>query len=90
MSKGKHNPNKVSVRLTDENLKLLNNAKAHGYTTSQFINQSIAGAVISDQNLPRKICPHLCILQDCISNIEDLQLQNEIKQEVNAIWRALK
>ena len=84
------NKEKVSVRLTHSSSKQLEIAKQSGYTTSQFINQCIEGTEIRNMCLPQKLCPHLCILQEYIDNIENTVLQDKAKEEIHKIWLALK
>lgn len=81
---------KVSVRLSHNSLKQLEVAKQSGYTTSQFINQCMEGAEIKNLCLPQEICPHLCVLQECIDNIENIALREKAKKEAHEIWLALK
>jgi len=84
------NKDKISVRLTHSSCKLLEIAKQSGYTTSQFINQCIEGGEIKNLHLPQTLCPHLCILQEYIDNIENTVLQEKAKEEIHKIWLALK
>ena len=82
--------NKVSVRLSHISLEQIEAAKQSGYTISQFINQCIEGSEIKNLHLPQTICPHLCILQEHIDNIEDKTLRDKAKEETHKIWLALK
>lgn len=82
--------NKVSVRLSHNSLKQIETAKQSGYTISQFINQCIEGSEIRNLHLPQTICPHLCILQEYIDNIESKTLRDKAKEEIHKIWLALK
>lgn len=82
--------NKVSVRLSHNSLKQIEAAKQAGYTISQFINQCIEDSEIKDLHLPQRICPHLCVLQEHIDNIENQILRNKAKEEIHKIWLVLK
>ena len=82
--------NKVSVRLSHNSLKQIEAAKQAGYTISQFINQCIEDSEIKDLHLLQTICPHLCILQEHIDNIDDKTLRDKAKEETHKIWLALK
>lgn len=84
------NKDKVSVRLSRNSRKQLEIAKQDGYTTSQFINQCMENAEIKDIALLQAICPHLCILQEHIDNIENTTLREIAKEEIHKIWLALK
>ena len=84
------NKEKVSVRLTHSNSNKLEIAKQSGYTASQFINQCMERAEIRNMYLPQTLCPHLCILQEYIDNIENAVLREKAKEEIHKIWLALK
>ncbi len=84
------NKSKVSVRLSHDSLKQIEIAKQSGYTTSQFINRCIEGSEIKNLHLPQTICPHLCVLQEHIDNIENQTLRDKAKEEIHKIWLALK
>lgn len=84
------NKDKISVRLSHNSLKQLEIAKQSGYTTSQFVNLCIEGAEIKNIHFSQTICPHLCILQEHIDNIENTVLREKAKKEIHNIWLALK
>lgn len=81
---------KISVRLTPEANNLLQEAKTKGYTVSNYINGLILGTVALDLAQYRCLIPNLCHLESLLTEERDTELRNEMKKEINGLWRFLK
>lgn len=81
---------RISVRLDPEAAIILQDAKNKGYTTSQYINAIIKKTAVMDIGQYRKIFPHLCELERLLEDNDDVTQKNDMRREVNNIWRCLK
>ena len=81
---------RISVRLDPEASQKLEDAKAKGYTQSQYINDIIKETVIADLGQYRKLLSPLCELESLLEHEKSSELKNAMRGEVNKLWRCLK
>lgn len=81
---------KISVRLDNEATQKLEEAKAKGYTTSQFVIEKIKNSNVIDLNSLRNIMISINIIQNKLEFEEDIEVKNSIREELNNICRSLR
>lgn len=80
---------RISVRLSESSAQKLNEAKAKGYSTSQFINESLSKSVTTDLGLARKIMAHVCKMQTELEFEQDPEIKKIMREELNQICLSL-
>lgn len=90
MKKTEDKEKRISVRLDNEASKKLEEAKAKGYTTSQFVNEKMKNSNILDLNSLRDIIISINKIQTNLEDEEDIEIKNAIREELNRICQSLK
>lgn len=90
MKKPAGKPARISVRLDNEASQKLEEAKAKGYTTSQFVIEKIKNSNAIDLNSLRNIMISINKIQNELELEEDIAVKNSIREELNNICRSLK
>ena len=83
-------PKKISVRLDNESSQKLEEAKAKGYTTSQFVIEKIKSSNVIDLNSLRSIMISINMIQNELEFEENIEVKNSIREELNKICQSLK
>ena len=90
MKKIANKPKKISVRLDNEAAQKLEEAKAKGYTTSQFVIEKIKNSNVIDLNSLRNVMISINMIQNELEFEEDIEIKNSIREELNKICQSLK
>ena len=85
MKKTANKPKKISVRLDNEASQKLEEAKAKGYTTSQFVIEKIKNSNAIDLNSLRNIMISINMIQNELEEVK-----NSIREELHKICQSLK
>lgn len=80
----------ISVRLGDEAMKKCKEAKEHGYTVSEFIEQAIMEIPIQNKVEVRDIAGHFCRIETIVESMRNGSTKNEIREELNEVCRILR
>lgn len=83
-------PKRISVRLDNEASQILEEAKANGYTTSQFVLEKMKNSNIIDLNSLRNIMISINKIQYEIEFEENMEMKSSIREELNNICQSLK
>lgn len=88
--KNQEKSTKISVRLDFEATKRLKEANESGYTTTQYINESIKNSGMVNLTFMREAMVHICRLEEELEFETDIEVKNIMRKELNELCRALK
>ena len=81
---------RISVRLSPKSSEKLDSAVKKGYCISDYINLLISEAPVVNINDSRGIMQCVCHLESLAEEIEDKEIQNEMREELWGICQFLK
>lgn len=81
---------KISVRLDCEATEKLKKANENGYTTTQYINESIKNSGVVDLTFMREAMIHICRLEEELEYETDAEVKIIMRKELNKLCLALR
>lgn len=82
--------NRITVRLSKEAYARCQEAKRAGYSTTDFVMQSILKAPVMDKTSNREVLKHFCQIQILIQGMKENSLKKELREELNEVCQFLK
>ena len=90
MNKSSNKTKRISVRLDQEASIKLEEAKAKGYTSTQFVNEKLKSSNIININSLRNIMISITKIQSELEFENDDKTRDTIREELNSICQSLK